>query len=45
MVILKSKKVIGAIIGLVAAVVGTSMGVDVGGLVQPLTEVVAGAVQ
>ncbi|MGL6084734.1 MAG: hypothetical protein ACRC29_02305 [Enterobacterales bacterium] len=45
MAILKSKKVIGAIIGLGAAVVGAALGVDVGALVQPLTEVVAGAVQ
>lgn len=45
MTILKSKKVIGALIGLGAAVIGTACGVDVGALVAPLTEVVAGAVQ
>lgn len=43
--VLKSKKVIGALIGLGAAVIGATCGVDVGALVQPLTEVVAGAVQ
>ncbi|AIM51273.1 hypothetical protein phD2B_0047 [Lelliottia phage phD2B] len=45
MAILKSKKVIGAIIGLGATIIGASIGVDVGAIVAPLTEVVAGVVQ
>ena len=45
MAILKSKKVIGALVALVAAGIGAHSGVDVGALVAPVTEIVSGLVQ
>ncbi len=45
MQVLKQKRVIGGIIGLLAAILGATTGVELGALVAPITEVTTGVVQ
>lgn len=44
MKVLKSKKVIAALVTLGAAIIGAQFGVDVSAIVGPLTEIISGIV-